>query len=401
MSKDVTPFQFAFIFISLLIVAPPIFYLVAVVGGTYYQNLVVLFLFLAMAIIAPFMVAAHILAVKSPLLLIGIDVLFALGIYYFVNIWTPYSAHDELVYQDDLELFGNVKIYEEEHYALSGSLDNPRKGGTLQHAIVVSFNEHGHKIKEEKTYRRSPLKRPGTGTKIYVYNSENQLIRENDRISYTYDEEGQLWKILEEYTSYYKNQRTDNRIETIYTHDELLNTLIEEENKRWIRHYPNSFDTSYHQTARKKIFNENQQLLYEGDLKEGVFLYDVKCEYNDAKQLIAKREISYNEKETTYTYDALGHLKEESSISFRGDKTKPESSESIQYDTLGHKIYENFIWYYYEPNHPYAPKSERELFAENEYDSFQNLIRKTIFIKEGDEQKRPYYLVEIELIYWR
>jgi len=400
MNKEMTFFQGALIYISLLIIAPPIFYLVAVVGGTYYQNLVVLFLFLSMAIIAPFMIAAHLLAVKSPLLLIGIDVLFALGIYYFVNIWTPYSAYDELVYQDDLELFGKVQTYEEEHYALSGSLDNPRKGGTLQHAIVVSFNEHGHKIKEETTYRRSPLTRPGTGTKNYIYNAENQLIRENDRIFYTYGEEGQLCNILEEYASYYKNQRTDNRIETIFTYDKLRNTLIEEENERWIRHYPNSFDTSYRHTLRKKIFNDNEQLVYEGDLKEGNFLYDVKCEYNDTKQLIAKREISYNEKETTYTYDALGHLKEESSISFRKDKTKPESSESIQYDTLGHKIYENSTWYYYEPNHPYAPKSEQELFAENEYDSFQNLIRKTIFIKEDDEPKRPYYVVEIDLTYY-
>ncbi|MGB1241840.1 MAG: hypothetical protein ACPG49_04925 [Chitinophagales bacterium] len=395
-----TFFQGALIYISLLIIAPPIFYLVAVVGGTYYQSLVGLFLILAMAIIFPFMILAHILAVKSPLSLIGIDVLFAFGTYYFVNIWNPYPTRDELVYQDDLQLFGNVKTYEEEHYKLSGEVSNPQKGGKLQEAITVSFNENGDKTKDESTYRSSPLERDRISTNTYTYNDKQQLIRKNDNIIYTYDVDGELWKILEERTSFFKNRRTDYQTKTTYTYNNISRSLIEEEKNRFISYY-SILDTSYRNQTRKTIFNENGHILYEGEVKEGDFFYNVKNTYNELNQLVFKREVGYHEKETTYEYDDSGFLKKEKNVSFREDTTKLNTRKVIEYDNWGQKVYESDIWYYHEADHPNAPQTKRQFFMENEYDSLQNLIRKTIFIKENDEPKEPYYLVEIDLTYYQ
>ncbi|MGB1241839.1 MAG: hypothetical protein ACPG49_04920 [Chitinophagales bacterium] len=403
MNKEMTVFQQVLIIISLLTIAPPIFYFGAILGGTYY-DLPVLSLFMSMSLIALFMVSISYLALKIPLLLIGIDGLCAYGIYYFVNIWNPYPAYDVLVYQDDLQLFGKVKNYQEEHYVLSGSLDNPQKGGKLQHAIAVFFNENGNKTKDETTYRSSPFKRPSVKVNEYFYNIEGQRIRKNDNISYRYDEEGRLWKVLEETSSVFKTIRTDYQTETTYYYNDTSHSSVEDEKRRSITHY-HTPDTSYYSKIRKTIFNENGQVLYEGKLKEGdleggSFLYDVKYTYNESNQLVYKNDISYNEKITTYEYDDAGFLEKEKTESFREDKTKLYAQKVIEYDNWGNEVYESNIEYYTQNDQPYAPESERQLFIENEYDSLQNLIQKTIFIQENDEPKRPYYLVEIDLTYY-
>lgn len=399
MENTQTTFQTLLFFISCITMIIPLVYVIVIKIGMSYNNPMLYFFIFALIAVTIF-IGINYAIKKAPFLLMGLNILLACILYYCFIIWEPYPAFTELKYDENTELNGLVKSYNENLYLLSGTVDEPKKGRILDKTISVFFDKEGNKIKDSLIYREGFLEKPRTIANHYKYNQLNQLINKNDQFTYTYNEQGQLIHILELKSYVSRNRPIDNKEETIYTRDEIDNSLLIEIKRSTTRHYANSKDTSFYNQTNQHFFNDKGQVLYKGIVKEGEFTYDEKYEYNTKNQLISKLKVGFDQTKTTYVYDSKGYLKTETSINYDVDSTKISLSREAKYDTLGYKTYTKRIDYYYEKDHHYFPKHQKELFYENEYDDLQNLIRQVIFIKETGKPKRPYYVVEIDLTYY-
>ena len=129
-----TSFEALLTFISLGLFVAPVFYIVVVQGGMYYDAIVPsMFIFLFIA--APIMIGLTFLVKKSLFIVIGMDVLMIGLLYYFFAIWEMYPIWTELRYDENTTLNGGVKSYQESHYFLSGTVKEPKKGRILRRSI--------------------------------------------------------------------------------------------------------------------------------------------------------------------------------------------------------------------------------------------------------------------------